>query len=71
LHDGMKNAKRNGKKHIPPNDVVERFFYASKPTRGNEQIPILLQPSLAFALQMALLYNAALTGNTHARSEGI
>jgi hypothetical protein len=32
----MKNAKRNGKKHIPPNDVVERFFYASKATRGED-----------------------------------
>jgi hypothetical protein len=32
----MKNAKRNGKKDIPPNDAVERFFCASKATRGED-----------------------------------
>src|SRR5919202_2127691 len=30
----MKNAKRNGKKHMPPHSVVERFFYLAKATRG-------------------------------------
>jgi len=32
----MKNEKRNGKKHMPPNDVVERFFCASKAARGED-----------------------------------
>ncbi len=27
LHGGMKHAKRNGKKHMPPHSVVELFFY--------------------------------------------
>jgi hypothetical protein len=32
----MKNAKKNGKQHIPPHDVVERFFCSSKATRGED-----------------------------------
>ena len=32
----MKNDKRNGKKHIPPHDVVERLFCSSKATRGED-----------------------------------
>ena len=47
----MKNDKRNGKKHIPPHDVVERLFCSSKATRSEDvqvEHPVCCGDSLVF-----------------------
>ncbi len=47
----MKNDKRNGKKHIPPHDVVERLFCSSKATRSEDvqvEHPVCCGYSLVF-----------------------